>query len=146
MSLMRASGRSMISTDMKTDPARPVTARHGIFRRTASITKACVINGQPASPGIATGRARILCRLVDIQHLVVGDVAVLPDSNPVWFAVLGKAAGVITESGGSLSNFATLAREAGVPAITGVSGASASITDGAVIRIDGRAGQVFINL
>jgi phosphoenolpyruvate synthase/pyruvate phosphate dikinase len=135
-----------MSSAIKTDPARPITARLGISRGRHNSARAFVITGQPASPGIATGRARILSSLADIQHLVEGDEAVLPDSNSAWFSVLGHVAGVITENGGSLSNFASLASEAAVPTVTGVAGAGALITDRVVIRIDGRTGQVSINL
>jgi phosphohistidine swiveling domain-containing protein len=48
---------------------------------------------------------------------------------------------VVTVDGGAMSHAAVLARELGIPAVIGASGAL-SITDGAMVEVDPLAGAV----
>jgi len=52
--------------------------------------------------------------------------------------------GIISEQGGIISTTATVARENGLPAVTGVRSARQIISDGDLIRIDGTKGGVQI--
>lgn len=56
--------------------------------------------------------------------------------------ILPAAAGVIAECGGTLSHGAIVAREMGVPAVVGASGARAMLADGDRVRIDGNTGSI----
>lgn len=80
-----------------------------------------------------------------MQELVCGEIAVIANANPEWSPVLGKAAAVITETGGVLSNFATLARKAKIPAVVSATGALALIQGGEVVTVNGKTGQVFLH-
>jgi phosphohistidine swiveling domain-containing protein len=55
--------------------------------------------------------------------------------------VLSIAGAVVTSDGGMLSHAAVLARELGIPAVIGVSGAL-SIQDGSTIEVDAAAGLI----
>ena len=48
----------------------------------------------------------------------------------------------MTDAGGSLSHAAIVAREYGIPAVVGTSNATSLIADGALIEVDGTAGEV----
>jgi len=48
----------------------------------------------------------------------------------------------VTNTGGVLSHAAVVAREFGLPAVTGVAGATTSIRDGQLLQIDGTTGAV----
>jgi pyruvate,water dikinase len=63
-----------------------------------------------------------------------------PDSglSPLFLG----AAGVVTELGGTLSHGAVIAREYGLPAVTGVTGVLATVADGETLRVDGDRGLV----
>jgi pyruvate,water dikinase len=52
------------------------------------------------------------------------------------------AAGLVTELGGTLSHGAVIAREYGLPAVTGVMGVLATVQDGELLRVDGDRGLV----
>lgn len=54
-------------------------------------------------------------------------------------------AGIVTQSGGSTSHAAILARSRGIPAVTGVRGILKQVTNGTPLIVDGRDGNVFIN-
>ena len=48
----------------------------------------------------------------------------------------------MTESGGLLSHAAIVAREAGIPAVAGASGAMRRVVDGSHVGVDGTQGTV----
>ena len=73
-----------------------------------------------------------------------GDILVTRATTPAWTPLFGIAVAVVTEGGGALSHCAILAREYGLPAVVGASGASVRIHDGAMITVDGNKARVII--
>ena len=71
-----------------------------------------------------------------------GDIIVCPASNPSWVPVFAIAGGLVTNTGGVLAHAAVVAREFGLPAVVGVTGATTLIPDGQMVEIDGTAGTV----
>ena len=63
-------------------------------------------------------------------------------TNPAWVVLFTKIAGLVTDTGGTTSHPAVLAREFGIPAVIGTSVATARIMTGDRIRLDGSAGRV----
>ena len=57
---------------------------------------------------------------------------------------LGRIRGIVSETGAVLSAAATVAREAGIPVVSGARGAMKSIKDGDLVRVDGFRGRVDI--
>ena len=100
------------------------------------------LRGVGASPGTARGPVRILRRPEDADALGRGDIAVAALMGPAWAPVLRVAGAVVTEKGGLLDHFAILAREAGVPAVTGAEGAVEALAGVAEASVDGTAGIV----
>jgi pyruvate,water dikinase len=98
--------------------------------------------GQAASPGLIRGPARIIHTLADAGRLQPGDILVTVTTLPPWTPLFGRAAAVITESGGILSHAAIVAREYGIPAVVGVAGATNLIQDGQVIEVNGTTGTI----
>jgi phosphohistidine swiveling domain-containing protein len=103
-----------------------------------------VVWGIAASPGIVTARARVIMTLDEAHTLQRGEVLVTRSTSPAWTPLFGSAAAVVTEGGGVLSHCAIVAREYGIPAVVGATGASARIRDGATITVDGTKGRVTI--
>ena len=52
------------------------------------------------------------------------------------------AGALVMEMGGMMSHGSIVAREYGIPAVVGVPGATASITSGQVVTVDGERGLV----
>ncbi len=75
------------------------------------------------------------------DRLELGDVLIVRATSPAFNAVLSIAGAVVTSDGGMLSHAAVLARELGIPAVIGVSGAL-SIQDGSTIEVDAAAGLI----
>ncbi len=103
-----------------------------------------VLQGIAVSPGVATGKARVITRPGNGQHVEPGEILVAPITNPAWTPYLLPAAGVVMDMGGVLSHGAIIAREYGLPAVVNVGPASRTIRTGQTIRVDGDRGTVAI--
>lgn len=98
--------------------------------------------GEPCSPGVASGRARLVSGMGQLNRVVAGDIVVCREMRPAWTSVLGRAGGVVAEVGGLLSHGATLAREYGIPAVFNVPGVTERLPDGSDVVVDGDRGVV----
>ena len=78
-----------------------------------------------------------------IEEMEYGDVLIVRATSPAFNVVLSIAGAVVTADGGPLSHAAVLARELGIVAIVGASGAL-DIPDGAMVEVDPVAGVVRI--
>jgi pyruvate,water dikinase len=103
-----------------------------------------VLKGMPASPGSVRGRARLVETTRDGASLVSGDILVTRSTTPSWSPFFAVASGLVTNSGGTLSHAAVVAREFGIPAVVGVVNATELISDGATIILDGTRGIVIM--
>jgi pyruvate,water dikinase len=74
----------------------------------------------------------------------VGEILVARTTLPAWTSLFSVAAGVVTDSGGTLSHAAIVAREYGIPCVVGVRVATTAIRDGQTITVDGTDGTVHL--
>ncbi len=102
------------------------------------------IQGAPASPGVVTGKARVILDPAGAR-LEPGEILVAPSTDPGWTPLFFTASGLVMEMGGSMSHGAIVAREYGIPAVVGVSGAIERITTGQQITIDGSRGIITLD-
>ena len=109
---------------------------------TAAAPGARVLTGIAASPGIASGRARIVHRIEELGTVRDGDILVTRQTDPGWTPVFGRIAGLVLETGGVLAHGTSLCREYGLPCVTVVERATDRIADGARIELDGSTGVV----
>jgi phosphohistidine swiveling domain-containing protein len=98
--------------------------------------------GLAASGGLAEGRVRILKDPKKATDFEPGDILVVAAADTGWAPLFLAAAGVVTELGGPLSHAAIILREYAVPAVVNVTGATRSLRDGDIVRVDGDAGTV----
>ncbi len=98
--------------------------------------------GTGISGGVATGPARVLLRPADVCPSDRDYILVCPSTDPAWTPLFLRAAGLVMERGGVLSHGAVVAREYGVPAVANIRAATARITDGQRLRVDGTQGVV----
>jgi pyruvate,water dikinase len=100
------------------------------------------LKGVAASPGTATGTARVVRSLAEASKLAPGDIMVCEMTLPPWVPLFSLVAGVVADTGGVLSHCAIVAREYGVPAVVGTLTGTSSIVDGATVTVDGDRGLV----
>jgi phosphohistidine swiveling domain-containing protein len=103
-----------------------------------------LITGLGASPGVVEGIARVVRTVDEFDEVRDGDILVCQMTNPAWVVLFTKIAGLVTDTGGTTSHPAVLAREFEIPAVIGTSVATHRIVTGDRLRIDGTAGQVEI--
>jgi rifampicin phosphotransferase len=100
------------------------------------------VSGFAASPGTATGIARLVVEPRDMARVQQGDILVARATTPSYNAILPLLRGIVTDRGGTLSHAALVAREYGIPAVVGTGNATELIRDGARIQVDGAKGTV----
>ncbi|SNZ15176.1 phosphoenolpyruvate synthase [Natronoarchaeum philippinense] len=109
---------------------------------TGTDSQELLVQGLGASPGTATGRARIVDRLDHLDKVEEGDVLVTEMTTPDMVTAMKRAAGLVTDEGGMTSHAAIVSRELEVPAVVGTESGTAEIADGDRIHVDGEKGQV----
>ncbi|NTW66348.1 MAG: hypothetical protein HGB21_08605 [Nitrospirae bacterium] len=107
-------------------------------------TRARQIVGQPAGPGLATGTVRIVMDAADAFRFKAGEVMVCDAVDPTMTFVVPLAAAIVERRGGMLIHGSIIAREYGIPCVTGVPDATSRIRTGDTITVDGYLGIVII--
>lgn len=102
-----------------------------------------ILKGSPASPGIATGYARIIKSIKNINKIKRGEVLVTTMTTPDFVPAMKKVTAIITDKGGQTSHAAIVSRELGVPCVVGTNKGTKLIKNGTVITINGKTGEIF---
>ncbi|NUT49096.1 MAG: phosphoenolpyruvate synthase, partial [Saccharothrix sp.] len=101
-----------------------------------------LVAGLAASPGIASGRVRVLSSPDEGSRLRDGEVLVAEMTNPDWVPTMRRASAVVTDGGGITCHAAIVARELRVPCVVGTGSATSVLKDGQQVTVDGSAGEV----
>ncbi len=101
--------------------------------------------GQPAGPGFSSGPARVLDRRSAIHDFNQGEVLVCDAIEPNMTFLAPLAAAIIERRGGMLIHGAIIAREYGIPCVTGIPEATRVIRTGDQLTVDGFLGIVTID-
>ena len=101
--------------------------------------------GQPACPGIARGRARVILSPSDLMSFEAGEVFVCDALDPTMTFVVRLAAGIVERRGGMLIHGAIIAREYGLPCVTGVPEVTSFVQTGDEITVDGYLGIIIVS-
>jgi pyruvate,water dikinase len=101
-----------------------------------------VLHGLAVNAGVYEGPARLVSDSADFGRIQKGDVLVTRMTSPYFNVVLPLLGAIVTDRGGQLCHAAIVAREYGIPGIVGTREATAKITDGMRVRVDGTSGEV----
>lgn len=126
--------------------SRPVTSvftKEVAKAKKPAIDLPILVEGTPASPGIAQGLARNIASPKDIKKMRKGDILILPLSNQNYIPALKIASAVVTDKGGETSHAAIVSREVGIPCVVGTGAATARIRSGSVVTVNGSLGAVY---
>lgn len=80
----------------------------------------------------------------DAEDPPAGSILVTTTLSPGLGPLLPRLKGIVAETGSVLSHLAILAREAGIATVVGYTGATDELPEGAIVHVDGDAGQVTI--
>ena len=109
-----------------------------------SALRARQLRGQPAGPGVARGPARVITGPGDLLEIRAGEILVCDAIDPNMTFAVPLAAGIVERRGGMLIHGAIIAREYGIPCVTGIPGAAELIRTGDRVSVDGWLGIVTI--
>ncbi len=101
-----------------------------------------LVDGIGASAGTCTGPVRVIADESQFAKLRPGDVLVCRITTPSWSVLFGRAGAVVADGGGALSHSAIVAREHGIPAVLATGDATATLSDGDLVTVDGTSGVV----
>lgn len=104
------------------------------------------LTGQPSSAGLAVGPARVIHREEELLHVERGEVLVCDAISPTMTVVIPLVAAIVERRGGMLIHGAIIAREYGIPCVTGVANATALIATGQTLSVDGHLGLVTVRM
>ncbi len=124
-------------------PKRPTVRKEG--KPEDFQIRARQIVGQAAGSGVATGKARVILGPDDLFDFKKGEILVCDSIDPGMTFVVPLAAGIVERRGGMLIHGAIIAREYGLPCVTGASGAAEWIKTGDTVTVDGFLGIVIIS-
>jgi rifampicin phosphotransferase len=110
--------------------------------RTPGAVAEGAIVGQPASPGRASGPVRVVHGPQDFDRFQPGEVLVARATAPAWTPLFARAVAVVTDGGTLAAHASLVAREYGIPAVVATGDATARLTDGQLVTVDGSAGTV----
>ncbi len=127
--------------------ARPETVEAGqsptSFRRYRLQGPAApLLTGAAIGRAIASGEACIIRSAVDIAQFKDGAILVTETTDPDWVPIMKRAAGIITDHGGTTSHAAIVSRELGLPAIVGTGNATTKLKPGQPITLSCAEGEV----
>lgn len=122
------------------EPTRqPASASAPLSR---DVTRQEFFRGGAAGPGVASGPARMVRDPSDLYGFLPGEVLVCAAVDPNMTFVIPLAAAVVEERGGMLIHGAIIAREYGLPCVTGARGIMAALRGGERLVVDGFRGEI----
>jgi rifampicin phosphotransferase len=113
-------------------------------RRTPETMKPRQLVGQPAGPGLARGSARVIADGSDLLEFRRGEVLVCDAVDPNMTYVVPLASAIVERRGGMLIHGAIIAREYGLPCVTGVPDVTRWVLTGDLLTVDGFLGIVSV--
>src|SRR5712691_11735494 len=101
------------------------------------------LKGLGASPGVASGKARLILSPGELSRVQSGEIIVTKMTTPDYLPAMMKAAGIVTDEGGMTSHAAIVSRELGVPCVVGTGRATKALPENLLLTVDGTKGLVF---
>lgn len=100
-----------------------------------------LLTGAAVGEAVASAAACLIRRPEDMARFRDGAILVTEMTDPDWVPVMRRAAGIITDHGGTTSHAAIVSRELGVPAIVGTGHGSKSLRDGDLLTLSCAQGE-----
>jgi pyruvate,water dikinase len=103
-------------------------------------------SGRAVGGKIASGKARVITGVAQLNQFRPGEVLVADATMPDWGTVMKIAAAIVTNRGGRTSHAAIVARERGIPAVVGCGNATEAIRTGEEVTVscaEGDLGHVY---
>jgi len=124
---------------------RPITTMESRIQEKVQtkINGELLLEGTPASPGIGSGKAKIIFNLKDLEKIKEGDILITQMTNPDMVVSMQKASAIVTDEGGRTCHASIISREMGIPCIVGTQKATQILKDNEEITVDAYNGKVY---
>ena len=126
---------------VQTRPVTAIKAAEAVEEK--RIEAAVLLTGSAASPGTDAGPVKIVRGPSEIGKIEKGDVLVAEMTTPDYVPAMKRAVAIVTDRGGRTCHAAIVSRELGVPCVVGAGDATAKLTTGQIVTVDGSAGKVY---
>ncbi len=128
---------------LQSRPITTIVGNTGAAKGMESNSGKILLEGQGASPGVATGRVVIVSGVKDLGRIRDGDIMVAKMTNPDMVPGMRKVSAIITDEGGMTCHAAIVSRELGTPAVVGTKEATRVLKEGDLVTVDGEKGLVY---
>ncbi|HRT40384.1 MAG TPA: phosphoenolpyruvate synthase [Candidatus Woesebacteria bacterium] len=128
---------------VQTRPITTVINLQKILDNQSRIDQTADLTGEPASPGLATGKIIIINSPKEINRVGQNQILVTTMTTPDFVPAMKKVNGIITDKGGQTSHAAIVSRELGVPCVVGAKIATKFFKEGETVTIDGTTGKIW---
>jgi len=122
---------------------RPVTTIKETAEEEPEIQAPVLLEGDAASPGLASGPVKIIHEASQIDMVKDGDILVTEMTTPDFVPAMKRAVAIVTDRGGRTAHAAIVSRELGIPCIVGADKATTTLHDNQKITVDGSHGKVY---
>lgn len=132
--------------DEKYAPVKKEIIKEEIIKKETSMKKEHQrqIQGQPAGEGLVTSIARVIKKNEELFDIKFGEILVCDAIDPNMTFIVPLVSGIVERRGGMLIHGAIIAREYGIPCVTGIPDATEIIKNGDEVTVDGYLGIVTI--
>lgn len=124
---------------------RPITNLEKRFSKheIKKIEGEVILEGLIASPGIASGKVRIIEKLEDLYKVQQGDILVAESINEDMLIYMQRSSAIITNEGSLNSNAAIISRERGIVYIVETKKATEILKEGEIITVNSYEGKIY---
>ncbi|WP_405265698.1 phosphoenolpyruvate synthase [Methanobrevibacter sp.] len=102
-----------------------------------------LVRGLGASPGMASGKVKIILDIDELDKIKDGDIMVTTMTTPDMVPAMRRASGIVTDEGGVTCHASIISRELGIPCVVGTGDATATLEENSGVTLDGKKGLVF---
>lgn len=106
--------------------------------------EALILEGIGASPGIASGKVKIISSYGEAIGFRKGDVLVAKITDPSMVMAMSNSAAIICDIGGIGSHPAIVSREMGTPCVVNTKKATKILKNGDEVKVDGKTGKIYL--
>ena len=102
-----------------------------------------LVRGLGASPGMASGKVKIILDIDELDKIKEGDIMVTTMTTPDMVPAMKRASGIVTDEGGVTCHASIISRELGIPCVVGTGDATSTLKENGGVTLDGKKGLVF---
>ena len=102
-----------------------------------------LVRGLGASPGMASGKVKIILDIDELDKIKDGDIMVTTMTTPDMVPAMRRASGIVTDEGGVTCHASIISRELGIPCVVGTGDATTTLEENSGVTLDGKKGLVF---